>query len=287
MNYNFTEHDFDKKLLTTNEVSGINRFLLENNAKQVDLIHNFLTNPIKLLLVAGFMGTGKNALVEHALTSLNPESIILNYNCFETTILDDILLTFFEEFKKLTAFEKITPPKVKTENFTQKINAYFQEIQKPILVVINSFDAILKVNKPEILGFINHLCNLENVKVILISRTFDTTEFLTKFEKVTILALEKSIFEKYLRSEDFKQIGPLSDELYKHTRGYFFYTTLSLKIMNSRSTGDTTDNLRFIKSSCNKELATITIYGNGKTPADIADEVIFCIKEKKSYEHEK
>jgi len=62
---------------------------------------------------------------------------------------------------------------------------------------------------------------------------------------------------------------------------------LSLKIMNSRSTGDTTDNLRFIKSSCNKELATITIYGNGKTPADIADEVIFCIKEKKSYEHEK
>ena len=47
-------------------------------------------------------------------------------------------------------------------------------------------------------------------------------------------ALEKGIFEKYLKSEDFKQIGPISDELYKYSRGYYFYTTLSIKIMQLR-----------------------------------------------------
>ena len=46
--------------------------------------------------------------------------------------------------------------------------------------------------------------------------------------------MEKGLFEKYLREEGFKQIGPLSDELYKYTRGYWFYTTLSLKIMQLR-----------------------------------------------------
>ena len=78
---------------------------------------------------------------------------------------------------------------------------------------------------------------MENIKVVLISRSFDFSDFegKVKYDKVTVLALQKSVFEKYLRSEDFKQIGPLSDELYKLTRGYFFYTTLSLKIMKLRN----------------------------------------------------
>ncbi len=55
----------------------------------------------------------------------------------------------------------------------------------------------------------------------------------------------------------------------------------ALKIMNDRSTGDTRDNLKFIRSRCNKELATITVYGNGRTPSDIADEIILCIEKRK------
>ena len=76
---------------------------------------------------------------------------------------------------------------------------------------------------------------LENVKVILVSRTFDLSDFTVNFDRTTVLALDKSIFEKYLRAEDCKQIGPMSDELYKHTRGYFFYTNFALKIMKIRN----------------------------------------------------
>ncbi len=239
MENKFTNPEFDKKSLLKNELSGINQFLLENNQKQIEKIYDFLSDENKhLLLVNGFLGTGKTSIVHHTLmTSLNEQAVILEYECFETTILDDILLSFFEEFKKLTALEKIDIPKIKTENFTQKINAYFQSMNRPAVVIINSFEAILKLNKPEILGFITHLCGIKNIKVILIARVFDMNDFdgRLNYEKVTALALQKSIFEKYLRSEDFKQIGPLSDELYKITRGYFFYVTLSLKIMKLRN----------------------------------------------------
>ena len=48
----------------------------------------------------------------------------------------------------------------------------------------------------------------------------------------------------------------------------------ALKIMAARSTGDTSDNLKFFRSKCNKELATMTVYADKKTPGEIADEVI-------------
>ena len=50
--------------------------------------------------------------------------------------------------------------------------------------------------------------------------------------------------------------------------------------MANRSTGDTRDNLKFLRSNCNRELATMTIYGNDRAPSDIADEIISRIKEK-------
>ena len=229
MQYSFVDISTNKK--NNQKSTDLNPFLLENSTKQIDAILNFFSGKSKLLLINGFMGTGKTAVLNHALKFLNEECIILQYNCFETTMLDDILLNFFDQFKKLTTLGKIKPIKTKTENFTQKINAYIESIDKPIVVVINSLEEILKANKDDIFDFINHLCKVKNVKVVLISRTFKTDHFEVPSEKVTILALAKGIFEKYLRSENLKQIGPFSDELYKHTRGYFFYTNLAIKIM--------------------------------------------------------
>lgn len=236
MKYRFTKEITDKKDLNKN-VMDIDPYLLENNSNQIQKIYNFLNTDTPLLLVNGFLGTGKDKIVKHALTFSNEAAIKLYYNCFETTILDDILLAFFDEFKKLTAQNIIQTPKARSENFTQKITAYFDTIEKPIIVVLDSFEEILKENKQEILDFIQHLSQYDKIKIILISRTFNMTDFADKinYEKISILALDKSIFEKYLRANDVKQIGPLSDELYKYTRGYYFYVTLSLKIMKLRN----------------------------------------------------
>ncbi len=223
----------DKKTIQKQE-TGINPFLIENNVEKIEKITEFFSKHSPLLLVNGFIGTGKTRVVNQALSFLNSEVIVLKYNCFETTILDDILLEFFDIFKKLTAQNIIEIPKVRTENFTQKINSYFESINKPIVVVINSFEQILKDNKQDILNFLYQLSKSYKIKTILISRKFDYNDFQQKYEKLAISALDKGVFEKFLRSENFKQIGPLSDELYKHSRGYYFYTALSIKIMQTK-----------------------------------------------------
>lgn len=229
----FIKEAVDKKTIQKQDI-GINPFLIENNLTQIEKIVNFFNSDTPLLLINGFMGTGKVMVVNQALSFLSEDVVTLRYNCFETTILDDILLEFFDNFKRLTAQGVIQFPKARTENFTQKINAYFDSILKPVVVVINSFEQILKNNKQEILDFILHISKLTNVKIVLIGRKFDYTDFGENFERVAISALEKGIFEKYLKSEDFKQIGPLSDELYKYSRGYYFYTTLAIKVMQAR-----------------------------------------------------
>ncbi len=235
MEIRFADENFDIKNLTKSELSGVNQFLLENNKKQLESILNFYNSKTPMLLVNGFLGSGKTQIVNHSLKFLSQETIVLEYNCFETTILDDILLSFFEDFKELALRDEVSHPKIKSENFTQKITAYFNSINRPILIIINSLESVLKNNKQEILDFLFHVSGFYNIKTILISRKFDYDDFTDKipYEKVTILAFEKSIFEKYLRAEGIKMIGPVSDELYKHTRGYYLYTELTVKIINA------------------------------------------------------
>lgn len=229
----FIKEAVDKKTIQKQDI-GINPFLIENNFNQIEKISNFFQSTSPILLVNGFMGTGKVLVVNQALSFLEQDVIVLKYNCFETTILDDLLLEFFDKFKRLTAQGIIQIPKARTENFTQKINAYFDSIEKPVVIVLNSFEQITKDNKQEILDFINHLAKSGKIKFVLIARKFDYNDFPANFERIAISALDKGIFEKYLKSENFKQIGPLSDELYKYSRGYYFYTTLSIKIMQIR-----------------------------------------------------
>lgn len=235
MNSAFLDSISDKKDLLKSDNQNINKFFLENNVKQIEEIQRFFEEDIPVLLLNGFMGTGKSTAAEFSLSMLKNDVIVLKYNCFETTILDDILLTFFEEFKRLTVQNIIRPPKIKVDNFTQKVDAYFSVIEKPVLIVLDSFEAVLKDNKQEIIDFVFHLSFKPLVKTIFISRVFDYSDFEGKipYMRTTVLALDKSLFEKYLRSEGIKFIGPVSDELYKYSRGYFLYTLLSLKVINA------------------------------------------------------
>ena len=61
----------------------------------------------------------------------------------------------------------------------------------------------------------------------------------------------------------------------------------SLNIMKTRSTGDTRDNRKFLESPCNKELATIIVYGNDRQPSKIAEEIISRIKERQEQQMER
>lgn len=232
----FIDGIVDKKILLKNENNIIDPFLLENNLSQIENIHLFLTSQKTMLLVNGFLGTGKTAVVNYALSFVSGSTAVLNYNCYETTILDDILLSFFEDFKQLVLKNIIKQPKAKFDNFTQKIDAYFSCMVTPVVIVLNSFEMVLKDNKQEILDFLFHLSRKNNIKIIIISRKFEYEEFKSSdYDRVSILALDKSVFEKLLRSEGVRLIGPVSDELYRYSRGYFFYTKLSLNVINAHN----------------------------------------------------
>lgn len=210
--------------------------LLENNEKQIGEICEFLQDDAKkLMLVNGFKGAGKSLVVDFVSTCFNSGVLTLRYNCLETTILDDMLLSFFEAFRVFTVQGKLVPPRIKTENFIQKINSYFNSITRPVVIILHSFESVLKSNKHEILSFIKHLSALQNLKIIITSRNFQFEDFENvDFARVTVLALSQAIFEKYLKSNGIKNIGLLSNELYKHTKGYYNYVNLSVKIMRLR-----------------------------------------------------
>jgi len=218
----------DKKLI---EKSKTDKFFLENNFDKLEQIVKFFDGNLPFMLVNGFIGTGKSLLISEAVKYLNDDVIVLKYTCFETTSLDDILLVFFDKFKNLTAQNIIQIPKVRTDNFTQKITAYFDVIDKPVVIVIESFEQVLQSERQNILDFLFHIAKSYNLKIVMTSRKFNYELFNEKYEKLAVTALEKGLFEKYLKSQDIKQIGPLSDELYKNTRGYWFYTNLSVKMM--------------------------------------------------------
>lgn len=236
MQYKFLNIFLEKSELLNQAKKPINTFLLENNAEQIERLYNFYKNNVNLLYVNGFLGTGKAEIVNYSTAFLAHEVIVLKYNCFSSTVLDDVLLSFYCDFKKLSSQNIISEPKVKTENFSQKINSYFSQIEKAFVIILDSFEAVLEENRREILDFIFHLNSMQKVKVIIIGRTFDSKYFKDRqIERITTSALEKEIFTKYIKSEKIKASNDMLEEFYKCTRGYYFYTMLSVKLMKNEN----------------------------------------------------
>ena len=253
MQYKFLNFFLDKKDLLSQNNEMIDPILLENNTSQLDAIYEFYKSDKYMLYLNGFLGTGKVQLINYSKNFLSDDTIVLKHNCFETTILDDIFLTFFEEFKKLETQKIINPPRIKSENFNQKIHSYFSTIEKPILIVLNSFEALVDENRNEIVDFILHLQSFQKVKIILIGRTFKASQFPENYqiERVSTNPLEKNLFEKYLRNKKIKFNSKILDDLYKYTRGYHFFLIISLRIMENKQLSPETFLENFKKSFMN------------------------------------
>jgi len=236
MKYRFLkEETTSQKLIENKELKET--ILLENNRNQVDKILEFFNLNTSVLIATGFLGTGKTAVIRHCLSSLNNDVIQLWANCYESTNLDDIFLGFFEEFKRLASQDIIKIPQARFESFSQRINAYFNAISSPIVIILNSYQALLAENAQIIIDFVNHISEFKNVKVIIISRNFNA-EILAKstpYEKINFKALDKDLFQKYITANKIRIHGPVFEEFYKLTKGYYFYTNLALQIMQSKN----------------------------------------------------
>lgn len=238
MKYNFLNIFLDKEDIFNQDKILIDKFLLENNNSQIEKIYNFYKGDSNLLYISGFLGTGKTQIVDYSIGFLSAETILLKYFCSESTILDDILLAFFNEFKKLSDRNIIIEPKIRTESFAERINSYFSQIEKPFLIILDSFDSILSENKQEILNFIIHLCSFDKVKIVVVSKTFEQeyfNDYRIKLEKINLSPFSLQIFEKYLKSFNVKMPPKILEEFYRHTRGYMFYTCLAANLIKIKN----------------------------------------------------
>lgn len=138
-------------------------------------------------------------------------------------------------------------------------------------------------NRARDTGFMRNFKNADEFNSYMISKTLervkkDGSYGIVDFGAGHSVYDDKEIFERVKSMlKPFKNIILLLPDIDEEK---------SLNIMKSRSTGNTRDNKKFFESPCNKELATMIVYGNNRQPLEIAEEIIQCIKERKEQQME-
>ena len=234
MNYNFLSNSVDLEHLLLPNSEIINPFLLKNNRSEIEKGLRFLNSKEKLFHVHGFLGSGKRQLINYVAEFLSKDVIKLEYYCKEATVCDDILLSFTELIDKnvlskaININSKITTLNIK---FLQQVSS----IKKPFLIILHSFDDILKDNSGLVANILCELAKEENVKIIISTRgmLLNDLDEIKDISKVLIKNFSKEIFKEFLSSYEIDVSSATLEDFYKYTRGYYYYTILTLKIVKA------------------------------------------------------
>ena len=244
----------------------ISTYLQNNNIQELKKIHDFYSSEQSILLLTGFGGTGKRLLIEHSFGFLAPNVLHLYYDCKIATVCDDILLNFIDTLQKSPNIQKI--PQAKIENFNRTLNRYIGLCNAPILVFINSFDNIQEKNKKLILDFLLSILQFPQIKVIITAKKFDSEVIPENidFSKILSKPFNKNIFTEYIQSKNLEATEEEIGELYRLSRGYYYYTKLATSVIeNTKSSlGDFLSKAKnsgkiFDKYLCDVAISTLPI----------------------------
>lgn len=232
MNYKFTEIEFENFSLEESE--SIHPCLLKNNNNEFVKALEFLKSDEKFLYIHGFLGTGKRQFVNYVCEYLAEDVIKLEYFCKESTVCDDILISF-TDYLEANVVKKNSNLNAKIATLMTKFQQLTSSLKKPILIVLHTVDNILPANWRLICDDLNKIVKEPNVKLILTTHAMrpgllgEIEEDKTLFLK----AFTKEIFEEFLKSYDIEGSDKQFEDLYSYTRGYYYYSALSVKIMQS------------------------------------------------------
>jgi len=234
MDYQFFKNSIDKNNLVLPNSDKISPILLKNNYNDILKAIDFIDSDKKFLYIHGFLGTGKRQFINYVCDFLESDVIKLEYYCKEATVCDDILLYFNDLIEKL--------PISKAVNFNTKIaalNIKFQQqlssIKKPFVIVLHSLDDVLEENLPLIIDCFSKIINESNVKIIISTRAMIPSLLGESVEecKIFLKALTKDNFKLFLKENKIDVPNTTIDDFYKYTRGYYYYTALSIKIIEA------------------------------------------------------
>ncbi len=197
-------------------------------------IHDFLKSDFDILYVSGFSGSGKSYVIKEALKTYENEILNFHHLCFNKTVTDDFLLSFYDTFRTYALKKTITLKKNPEEEFVQKVNFYFKNLEYPSVVVIDNYETVS--DNKEIAYLLAHISVFENVKVIIISKKSDFILMENPALSIKTLNFEKINYEEFeyvLKAVFKEETGASLKELYNLTEGYELYLKMVLTYIKS------------------------------------------------------
>ena len=235
MAYQFLNNSIDINDVVLPNSDKIHPLLLKNDDADIKKALAFLATDEKFLYVHGFLGTGKRQFINYVADFLQKYVIKLEYYCKESTVCDDILLYFIDIIEK-TALSKAVNLNTKVTTLAVKFQTYISSIKKPFIIILHSFDDISQDNSNLVSQNLQEaLTKNSNLKVILSTRALVQGILGNiKFDKKIFLkAFSKDIFKEFLTTSQINCTDTTLDDFYKYTRGYYYYTALSIKIIQA------------------------------------------------------
>lgn len=234
MDYKYLDNSIDLRNLKLHDSDCINEFLLKNNNTEILKAIDFLNNDSKFLYIHGFLGTGKRQFINYVCEYLDKDVIKLEYYCKSSTVCDDVLLSFINTIEK-NSMSKVVNLNAKVTTLQVKLNQYINAIKKPFIIIIHSFDDIAEENRKHIVDFFEQTLQFENIKFITSTRAMITNDFnnIKTDKKIFLKALNKELFKEFTNSFNIKYTENALDNFYKYSRGYYYYTALTLKIIQA------------------------------------------------------
>lgn len=234
MKYEFLDNSIDKNDIILQDSSKINSLIKKNSQGEVIKAIDFLGSDEKFLYIHGFMGTGKRQFINYLCEFLDKDVIKLEYYCKEATVCDDILLVF-NEFIENLSISKAVNLNTKITTLANKFNQQISAIKKPFLIILHSLDDVLEENYQNIVTAFQNIVKQENVKIIVSTRALKLSVLgdIEEDRKIFLKAFSKEIFKEFLISNQLTATEKTIDDFYKYTRGYYYYTALSIKILQA------------------------------------------------------
>lgn len=212
----------------------INKFLFKNHYADIIKVLDFFASEDKFLYIHGFLGTGKRQVIDYSTDYLHKDVVVLEYFCRSSTVCDDILLDFIDKIEK-NSMSKAVIQTAKITTLNVKFQQYISAIKKPFMIILHSFDDVETENMKLITDCMSAVIKSPNVKLLVSTRAMLQSVMgdVKINKKIFLKALSKDIFEDFIRSSKIQATEETMNDFYKYSRGYYYYTILSVKIMQA------------------------------------------------------
>ena len=228
-----TQNEDENELLPI-DIQGIEKEIVEHDFETFSKLISFLSGSLKIFILHGFMGSGKSAMTNLLPEMLNQSVLYFRINCFEATNLDDVLLAIYTKFIRYFNEKKVVLPKIESNVFTDRVNAYIKSDNKPILFVFESLDSERYPIHADIVNFIKHISQIDKVKVIITSRNLASNDFpnnsASNFAVIKLAGKEE--FLKILNRHGIDTDGETAEGTFIATKGHFLYISLLINVVS-------------------------------------------------------